>query len=77
MKYVTRVEDKAYTIEIREEQIADARIIFGTTRKHIVSGQKGMQGAFKSQEIMDLLKQSIQIASDLREELFKQVGINP
>ncbi len=52
--------------ELREEQIADARITFGTIDTHIISGQKGGSGAFKSSEILEILKTAIRTGSELR-----------
>jgi len=60
--------------DLKEELIADARITFGTTETHIVSGQKGGMAGIKSSDILDILKNSIQIASDLRERIQTQLN---
>jgi exosome complex component RRP42 len=60
--------------DLKEEQIADARITFGTTETHIVSGQKGGFSGFKSNDIVEILKNSIQVASDLREKIQSQIN---
>lgn len=62
--------------ELREEQISDARISFGTTQHYIVSGQKGGQGSFKPKEILDSLTNSIQISNVIRKNLLSQLGID-
>lgn len=59
--------------ELREEQIAETRVTFGLTDAFIVSGQKGGFGAFKSDEVTDILKQSIKIASEIRETIREQI----
>jgi len=59
--------------ELREEQISDARITFGLTENHIVSGQKGGFGAFKSDKVIEILKNSIKIASDIRAKVSEQL----
>ncbi|MCY3412548.1 MAG: exosome complex protein Rrp42 [Candidatus Heimdallarchaeota archaeon] len=63
--------------EFREEQIADARISFGTTQHYIVSGQKGGEGSFKSDEVISSLKSAIQKASVMRQQLWDTLGISP
>lgn len=60
--------------EFKEQRIADARITFGTTQHYIVSGQKGGEGTFSSQEVMDALTHSIQKASKIREYLANELG---
>lgn len=60
--------------DLKEELIADARITFGTTETHIVSGQKGGSAGFKSNDILEILKKSIQIGSDLRETIESQLN---
>lgn len=59
--------------ELREEQIAEARITFGLTEEHIVSSQKGGAGSFKSQEIMDILREAIRISADIRKIVAPQL----
>jgi exosome complex component RRP42 len=59
--------------ELREEQISEARVTFGLTEKHIVSGQKGGDGAFKSEKLLEILRNSIKIASDMREKIAEQI----
>jgi exosome complex component RRP42 len=59
--------------ELKEELISDARITFGTTETHIVSGQKGGDAGIKSNDILDILKNSIKVAADLREKIEAQI----
>ncbi|MHA2098876.1 MAG: hypothetical protein ACW99A_09325, partial [Candidatus Kariarchaeaceae archaeon] len=59
--------------ELKEELISDGRISFGTTETHIVSGQKGGDAGFKSNDILDILKNSIKVASELREIISQQI----
>lgn len=59
---------------LKEELISDTRITFGTTETHIVSGQKGGTAGFKSADILEILKNSIQVASDLREKIQAQLN---
>lgn len=59
---------------LKEELIAEARITFGTTETHIVSGQKGGIAGIKSADILEILKNSIQVASDLREKIQSQLN---
>ncbi|MHA2501365.1 MAG: exosome complex protein Rrp42 [Candidatus Kariarchaeaceae archaeon] len=66
-------EELLVDAELREEQISDARITFGLTEDHIVSGQKGGSGAFKSEEIIDILRNSIKLASEVRAKVSEQI----
>ncbi|MDH5401266.1 MAG: exosome complex protein Rrp42 [Candidatus Heimdallarchaeota archaeon] len=59
--------------DLREELISDARITFGTTETHIVSGQKGGQSGIKSNHILEILKDTIRASASIREEIKKQI----
>ena len=59
--------------ELKEELISDARITLGTTETHIVSGQKGGESGFKSNDILEILKNTIKISADLREIIQQQL----
>lgn len=59
--------------DLKEEQMSDARISFGTTETHIVSGQKGGNGAFKSNQVIEILKNSINTAAKMREIIKSQL----
>ena len=59
--------------QLKEEQIAEARLTFGLTEAHIVSGQKGGEGAFKSDEVLNSLQNAIKIGSILREKIAKEL----
>lgn len=61
---------------LKEELIADARITFGTTETHIVSGQKGGSAGIKSNDLLEILKNSIKIASELREKITEQLKLD-
>lgn len=61
---------------LKEELIADARISFGTTETHIVSGQKGGNSGFKTKDIVEILKQSIKTAAELRSTINEQINKN-
>lgn len=61
---------------LKEELIADARITFGTTETHIVSAQKGGIEGIKSDKIIEILKNTIKISSEVREEIRKQIDID-
>lgn len=74
---VTTYKINEHTIvdaELREQQVGDARITFGTTENFIVSGQKGENGSFKSAEIVEILKKSIVIANNIREDIRSQLN---
>lgn len=53
----------------KEEAASDARITFGYTEDYIVSGQKGGEGTFTSQEMFDLVEKSQEKANEIREKL--------
>jgi len=59
--------------ELREEQVAGARLTFGTTDTHIVSGQKGGEEGIKPADLIKILKESILRSADIRELIRLQV----
>lgn len=59
---------------LAEERVMDARVTFGITDDgHIVAGQKGMAGAFKYEEIIEMSKQAMEKAKELQELLRSEV----
>lgn len=60
---------------LKEEKTAEARITFGTTDTHIVSGQKGGEVGIKSADILTILEDSIRTASLIREQVREQLGL--
>jgi len=68
--------DKYQVIDpcLAEERVMDARITFGITEDgHIVAGQKGMAGAFRYEEIIEMSKQAMEKAKELQELLSSEV----
>ena len=59
--------------ELREEQISDARITFGLTESHIVSGQKGGFSGIRSAKVIETLRNSIKIATEIRAKISEQI----
>ncbi|MHA2250842.1 MAG: exosome complex protein Rrp42 [Candidatus Kariarchaeaceae archaeon] len=59
---------------LKEEQIAEARITFGTTDTHIVSAQKGGPAGMKSGDVMTILTNSIRSAHEIRETIKTQLS---
>lgn len=59
--------------ELKEGQISDARLTFGLTEDFIVSGQKGGSGSFKSEQVIDILRNAIKLASEVRAKVSEQI----
>ena len=60
---------------LKEERISDARITVGFDEEdHIVSLQKGKDGVYKPDEIMKVIKESLNVSKNLRKELMKALS---
>jgi exosome complex component RRP42 len=67
---ITTYKIGSYTINdasYKEEAASQARITFGFTENHIVSGQKGGEGVFSSSEILEIVDKNFNKAKDIRE----------
>lgn len=59
----------------KEEIVSDARITLGfDEEEHIVSMQKGMNGTFKPDEILSIVRESLNVSKTLRNELLKSLS---
>jgi len=60
---------------LKEERVSDARITVGFDEEdHIVSVQKGKDGVYKPDEIMQVIKESLNVSKNLRKELMKALS---
>jgi len=59
----------------KEERISEARITVGFDEEnHIVSLQKGKIGVFKPDEVISIIKNSLNVSKNLRKELMKALS---
>ncbi|MFW9851645.1 MAG: exosome complex protein Rrp42 [Candidatus Thorarchaeota archaeon] len=60
---------------LKEERVSDARITVGFDEEdHIVSLQKGNAGVYKPDEILHVIKESLNVSKNLRKELMKAIS---
>ena len=60
----------------KEETVSTARLTFGFTEDHIVSGQKGGEGTFKAKEVHDIVKNALKQSQKVRTQIKAMLNLN-
>ena len=63
---------------LTEDQVGGPRLSVSTDQNgHIRAMQKGMRGGFTQDEVLSILREAPRKGQELRESLFKQLGVSP
>lgn len=66
---------RVYDPNFKEDRVSDARITIGFDEEdRIVALQKGDQGTYKPAEIMEIVRESLNVSKALRKELMKSLS---
>ncbi|MCK5305229.1 MAG: hypothetical protein KAJ72_08260 [Candidatus Heimdallarchaeota archaeon] len=66
---------KVYDPNFKEDRVSDSRITIGFDEEdRIVALQKGYQGTYKPAEIMEIVRESLNVSKALRKELMKSLS---